>query len=416
MITIFILIQSFMTPMPDPVRRPNEATALFVFNTLCLTAIMAFMPVIGPVVRGLRLAEWHGGLVVTVAGVLWMLMARYWGGRSDRVGRRRVLLRAAAGYIVSYLLLAIGLDLMLREPPPAWLALLALMALRALLGAFYAAMPTVSAARIADITAPEQRGAMMARLGAANGLGMVLGPAIGGLLVTDSLTLPLYIAAVLPLLGTLWLAAKLPSDAAHEPRVTPPLKLSDRRLRLPLAAMLLAMSAVITAQMIVGFYAMDALRQEPGPAARTAGWAMTTVGVMLILVQVGLAKARRMNAARCLAGGALLSGVGFLLVPVLGGAWGLVACYAIMAAGMGLVFPSIQTLAANAVTADEQGIAAGSVIAVQGMAMVVAPLVCTLLYGVRPWMPYVVAASLLLLVALAAAVQPRQPLSARTMP
>lgn len=396
-----------MSPLPDTARRPNEAAALFVFNTLCLTAIMAFMPVIGPVVRGLRLAEWHGGLVVTVAGVLWMLMARYWGGRSDRIGRRGVLLRAAAGYIASYLLLAIGLDLMLREPPPVWLALLALMALRALIGAFYAAMPTVSAARIADITAPEQRGAMMAKLGAANGLGMVLGPAIGGLLVKDSLTLPLYIAAALPLLGTLWLAAKLPSDAEHEPRATPPLKLSDRRLRLPLAAMLLAMSAVITAQMIVGFYAMDALRQAPGPAARTAGWAMTTVGVMLILVQVGLAKARRMNAARCLAGGALLSGIGFLLVPALGGTAGLVACYAVMAAGMGLVFPSIQTLAANAVTADEQGIAAGSVIAVQGMAMVVAPLVCTLLYGVRPWMPYVVAASLLLLVALAATLKPR---------
>ena len=295
----------------------------------------------------------------------------------------------------------------MRQPPPVWLALLALMALRALIGAFYAAMPTVSAARIADITAPDQRGAMMARLGAANGLGMVLGPAIGGLLVKDSLTLPLYIAAALPLLGTLWLAAKLPSDAAHEPRATPPLKLSDRRLRLPLAAMLLAMSAVITAQMIVGFYAMDALRQAPGPAARTAGWAMSTVGVMLILVQVGLAKARRMNAARCLAGGALLSGIGFLLVPALGGTAGLVACYAVMAAGMGLVFPSIQTLAANAVTADEQGIAAGSVIAVQGMAMVVAPLVCTLLYGVRPWMPYVVAASLLLLVALAATLKPR---------
>ena len=178
-------------------------------------------------------------------------------------------------------------------------------------------------------------------------------------------------------------------------------------MRLPLAAMLLAMSAVITAQMIVGFYAMDALRQGPGPAARTAGWAMTTVGVMLILVQVGLAKARRMNAARCLAGGALLSGIGFLLVPVLGGTAGLVACYAVMAAGMGLVFPSLQTLAANAVTADEHGIAAGSVIAVQGMAMVVAPLVCTLLYGVRPWIPYVVAASLLLLVALAATLKPR---------
>ncbi len=405
-----------MSHQPDSAHRPNEATALFVFNTLCLTAIMAFMPVIGPVVRGLRLAEWHGGLVVTVAGLLWMLMARYWGGRSDRIGRRAVLLRAAAGYIVSYLLLAVGLDLMLREPPPVWLALAALMALRALLGAFYAAMPTVSAARIADITAPEQRGAMMARLGAANGLGMVLGPAIGGLLVADSLTLPLYIAAALPLLGTLWLAAKLPSDASHEPRATPPLKLSDRRLRLPLAAMLLAMSAVITAQMIVGFYAMDALGLAPGPAARTAGFAMTTVGVMLILVQVGLSKARRMNAGRCLAGGALLSAIGFALVPVLGGTAGLVACYAVMAAGMGLVFPSIQTMAANAVTADEQGIAAGSVIAVQGMAMVVAPLVCTLLYGVRPWLPYTIAAGLLLLLALAATFTPRRTTEAMAAP
>ena len=180
-------------------------------------------------VRGLRLAEWHGGLVITIAGLLWMLMARYWGRRSDRIGRRATLLRAAAGYIVSYLLLAAGLDLMLREPPPLWLALAALLVLRALIGAFYAAMPAVSAARIADITAPEQRGAMMAKLGAANAFGMVLGPAIGGLLAKGSLILPLYFAAALPLLGALWLALKLPSDAAHQPRPTPPLKLSDPR-------------------------------------------------------------------------------------------------------------------------------------------------------------------------------------------
>ena len=370
MITIFILIKVDMPPAPSPSPR-REAGVLFVFNMLCLTAMMAFVPVIGPVVRGLRLAEWHGGLVITIAGLLWMLMARYWGRRSDRIGRRATLLRA-------------------------------------LIGAFYAAMPAVSAARIADITAPEQRGAMMAKLGAANAFGMVLGPAIGGLLAKGSLILPLYFAAALPLLGALWLALKLPSDAAHQPRPTPPLKLSDPRLRLPLAAMVLAMSAVITAQMIVGFYAMDALHLDAVAAARAAGIAMTTVGVVLILVQLGLAKARRMNAARCLAAGAVLAGVGFLLMPWLGGAPGLYGCYAVMAAGMGLVFPSIQTLAANAVNPEEQGIAAGSVTAVQGMAMVVAPLACTLLYGVRPWLPYVAAASLLLLLALATAAHLRR--------
>ncbi|KAG1435245.1 hypothetical protein G6F57_021210 [Rhizopus arrhizus] len=114
---------------------------------------------------------------------------------------------------------------MLAEPPSPWVALASLLVLRGLIGAFYAAMPAVSAARIADITAPEQRGAMMAKLGAANGVGMVLGPAIGGLLVKDSLIVPLYLAAVLPVLGTAWLMLRLPSDASHAPRGTPPLKL-----------------------------------------------------------------------------------------------------------------------------------------------------------------------------------------------
>lgn len=401
MITVFILIKEI--PLSStPLSARSEAAALFVFNMLCLTAMMAFVPVIGPVVRGLGLAEWHGGLVVTVAGLLWMLMARYWGRRSDRVGRRTTLLRAAAGYIASYLLLAWSLDRMLTEPPAQWVALAALLVLRGLIGAFYAAMPAVSAARIADITAPEQRGAMMAKLGAANGVGMVLGPAIGGLLVKDSLIVPLYLAAVLPVLGTAWLMLRLPSDASHTPRGTPALKLSDRRLRLPLAAMLLAMSGVITAQMIVGFYAMDALHLEAGPAARVAGIAMATVGIVLILVQLALARARKMNAARCLAAGAVLASAGFFLIAVLPGTAGFLLSYALMAAGMGLVFPSIQTLAANAVSPEEQGIAAGSVTAVQGMAMVIVPLACTLLYGVRPWLPYTVAASLLLLLAAAA--------------
>ena len=52
-------------------------------------AMMAFVAVVGPVVRLLGLAEWHAGLSVTAAGVLWMLSARRWGSLSDRIGRKR---------------------------------------------------------------------------------------------------------------------------------------------------------------------------------------------------------------------------------------------------------------------------------------------------------------------------------------
>ena len=80
-------------------------------------AMMAFVAVVGPVVRLLGLAEWHAGLSVTVAGVLWMLAARRWGRLSDRLGRRRVLLVALSGYAVVYVAMAVFVDAALRAPP-----------------------------------------------------------------------------------------------------------------------------------------------------------------------------------------------------------------------------------------------------------------------------------------------------------
>lgn len=378
----------------------SELNALLLFNTLCLTAMMAIVPVIGPIIRELQLSEWHGGLVVTASGVLWMLMARVWGRRSDRRGRRTVLLQAAAGYLVSYLLLAGCLDYMLDEPPAAWLTLSVMILFRGLVGAFYAALPSVSAARVADTTAPAERGGIMARLGAANALGMVLGPMLGGLLVQDSLILPLYVAALLPLLGMIWLARVLPKDGRHEHSDAPPVRLTDPRLRLPLAGMLLAMSGVITAQMTVGFFAMDRLALPANEAARAAGMAITAVGVTLILVQGGLSRFGSASPRLCLGVGALIAAVGFALVSLLSSVVGLVVCYCVMAMGLGLVFPAIQTLAANSVTSREQGVAAGSVTAVQGLAMVVTPLLSTLAYEVSPVLPYAASAGLLLVLAM----------------
>ena len=73
-------------------------------------AMMAFVAVVGPVVRLLGLAEWHAGLSVTAAGVLWMLSARRWGSLSDRIGRKRVLLIALSAYVLIYVAMAIFVD------------------------------------------------------------------------------------------------------------------------------------------------------------------------------------------------------------------------------------------------------------------------------------------------------------------
>lgn len=363
---------------------------------------MAFVPLVGPIIRALGLQEWHGGLMIALAGVFWMLTARRWGAASDRLGRKPMLLASTLGYVLAYACLALVVDVALAGTLAVGAALLMLIALRALIGAFYAGIPSISAALVADHTTPAQRARTLAQLGAANGLGLVLGPALGGLLVGQGLAWPLYVAALLPMLGLLWLWATLPAGEVVASAPPPPRGgVFDARLRLPVMAMFIAMGAVVVSQMVVGFYVIDRLGLSPQDAGRVASQAMTAVGVVLICVQVTMSRRAALNIVRCLWLGSAIAALGFLLVTLWVSQWGLIASYALMAAGLALVFPSLQALAANSVGPDEQGRAAGQVAAAQGLAMVLMPLLATVLYRLHSAAPYWMAATLLVLFALA---------------
>ena len=374
-------------------------------------AMMAFVAVIGPVVRLLGLSEWHAGLSVTAAGVLWMLSARRWGALSDRIGRRRVLLIALAAYAVIYIVMAVFVDTALQAPPAVWLSVLALVGTRALVGLFYAAVPPTAAALVADEAAPGQRAGAMAKLGSANALGMVIGPAAAGWVAFHDLALTLYVAALLPVLALLVIAWRLPSAPppaapASGPRAA--LAWHDRRLRLPVMAVFAAMISVTIAQVTVGFFAIDRLQLAPAAGARMAGLALTAVGVGLIVAQVLVMTFKTMPPRRWIALGAVISGIGFAAVALVQAPWQLLATYALAAFGMGFVFPSFQALAADSVQAHEQGAAAGAVASVQGLGMVIGPMVGTLLYRAAPSAPYLLVGLVLLGLAAAATLDGRR--------
>lgn len=368
-------------------------------------AMMSFVAVIGPVVRLLGLSEWHAGLSVTAAGVLWMLAARRWGQLSDRIGRKRVLLLAMGAYTGVYLALAMFIDAALQVTPPVVVSVLVLVGARGLIGLFYAAVPPTAAALIADQAPAGQRTQFLARLGSANALGMVLGPAAAGWLAYAHLSLALYVAALLPLLALALLAWRLPSTTpaagASSARRTPLGRL-DPRLRLPQLAAFLAMVSVTIAQVTVGFFAIDRLGLAAAEGARMAGIALTAVGVGLILAQALVMKLE-VPPRRWIVLGALIAGIGFASVAAVQQPWQLPAAYALAAFGMGFVFPSFQALAADAVQAHEQGAAAGTVAAAQGLGMVVGPMLGTLLYRGGPSLPYLLVGVLLLLLCVLAA-------------
>lgn len=402
-------IRMSAVPKPSPVVPGLPA---LVFAALSGTmAMMAFVAVVGPVVRLLGLEEWHAGLSVTAAGVLWMLAARRWGALSDRIGRRRVLLIALAAYAVVYVAMALFVDLALRHPPAVLVSVAALVATRALIGLFYAAVPPTAAALVADGAPPGHRAGIMARLGAANAVGMVIGPAVAGWVAFHDLALALYLAAALPLLSLLVVWWRLPASApAHAGRRGPGPAMAwlDRRLRLPVCAVFAAMVSVTVAQVVVGFFAIDRLQLSPADGARAAGLSLTAVGVGLMASQVLVMRLKAVPPARWIAIGAAIAAFGFGSSALIDARWQLLAAYGVAAFGMGFVFPSFQALAADSVEAHEQGAAQGTVASVQGLGMVVGPMLGTVLYRWSAAAPYALVAAVLAVLAVAAALHRRE--------
>lgn len=378
---------------------PFSLLPLMAAYMACTMAMMAFVSLIGPITRALGLETWHAGAAVTVSGVIWMLLARPWGQASDRFGRRRVLLLGTAGFTLAYWALCLFIDLSLQSVPSVAMAFFGLMLGRGLIGAFYAAIPVGGFALIADNVEPEHRARAMATLGAANAVGLVVGPAIAALLARYSLSLPFYAMAVLPLLALLVLRYKLPRQELHLRHTPSQVRLNDPRLVRAMTVAFVAMLCVSIAQITVSFYALDRLQLDPAAAAQTAGVALAMVGVALICAQL-LVRKLEWPPLRMIRYGALLSALGYAGSMLVDSAWGLWLAFFVSAAGMGVVFPSFSALAANAVEASEQGAAAGSIGAAQGLGVVIGPMAASLIYAIEPRLPYLLAAILLVLIAI----------------
>ena len=384
---------------------PPSPVAAFSLKPLMFTAcvgsmaMMAFVAVIGPMARLLELQPWHVGTAVTAAGLAWMLMSRFWGARSDRLGRRRVLVTALTGFAVSYAFLALFMGTTLSLAPAVPISFLGMVLGRTLVGVFYAAVPPVCAALVADHVPPAQRARGMAAIGASNAVGMVVGPGAAGLLAAWSLCGSLYAVAVLPVLALLAVWRFLPSDTGHEARRASALKLGDRRIRRAVCTAFVAMFSVMVAQVVVGFYALDRLGLDPAGAARAAGIALALVGAALFVSQMIL---RRLDwpPLRFVRVGAVTGAVGFGAVLAADTTLWLWIAYMVAASGMGWVYPSLSALAANAVDSHEQGAAAGAVGAAQGLGAMAGPIIGTGLYQLSYGAPYGLAAVLLLIAAL----------------
>src|SRR5205085_1419289 len=299
------------------------------------------------------------------------VFAPLWGRVSDRVGRRPTLLLGLLGSVAGYTLFGLAGTLAL------------LFVGRVLMGIFGATIPTAQAA-IADVTAPEDRARGMGLLGAAIGLGFILGPALGGVLsnLSGVIRLPLFernpyalpclASAALAALNLIAAAFFLPESLPKALRGSPGSRASRvQQLTRGLSDPRLRMLVIVYFLFMLGFTMMEATltlfierrigARDHAELVRRVGYLFGFIGVIQVALQGGLVGrlATAFGERRLLIAGIALTALALAMLPLAASWSGIYACAFGLACGHGLSQPSVASLISRNAPPDTQGGALG---------------------------------------------------------
>jgi DHA1 family tetracycline resistance protein-like MFS transporter len=372
---------------------------LFVALFNSILGLSVLFPVLAPLGRELGLSELQVGTLSTAYAAMQFLVSPLWGRRSERIGRKPVLLTGVLGFALSFLLFGIVAQLGLRHVLGGTPLFAALVLSRAVGGTFSSATLPTAQAYVADTTGREDRTAGMAIIGAAFGLGIIFGPAIGAGLATMSLLAPVYFSAGLALLNALFIAWRLEEPVRRARPSAPPELRPVARKVWPLLGVAVTVSlASVAMEQTIAFYFQDRLGLSPTKTAQSVGIALVFYGIVAVFAQGVLVRKFRWPPLRLLGSGLPCALAGFAGLIFAHGLVALTAALALQGFGQGLAMPGVTAAMSLGVTEDEQGAVAGLNSSAQSLGRLLGPVVGTGLYQLRPEYPYGFSALLLTLV------------------
>jgi MFS family permease len=371
---------------------------------------MTLNPVIAPLSRQVGLAEWQVGVTISTAAVMVVLTSQFWGRRSQSWGRKPVLVAAFGLAVIAMLLFAVSAGLGMTGLVRGAALFGLFVVLRGIgFGAAIAAVPPTAQAYIADVTNDEAaRVKGMAGVGAVQGIAMVAGSVVGGVLSVFGLLAALVAVPVLLAAGLALIVLRLRREPRHELIATPsrvsPL---DPRVWPFLLAGFGMFTALGFIQVVTGFVVQDRLHLGAETTGLVTGGALLTAGVGMIGSQAVIVPRSGWAPPTLLRLGGTIALAGFLLlIPDLGPA-PLFAAVLLIGLGLGLAMPGYTAGPTLLMSREEQGGLAGLVGATSGLTFVIAPTAGTALYGVQPTLPILVGAAVMAVVVGFVLVHPR---------
>ncbi|MCC6726830.1 MAG: TCR/Tet family MFS transporter [Saprospiraceae bacterium] len=356
----------------------------FIFVTLLLDVI-GFGLVI-PVVPGLleemtggdlaTAANW-GGWLMFVYAAMQFLFSPVIGGLSDRYGRRPVILAS---------LFAFGVDFIITGLAPSVWWFFAGRVLAGITGASF----STATAYIADVSPPEKKAQNFGLIGAAFGVGFIIGPLIGGVVSAHfGLRAPFFVAAGMVLINWIYGYFILPESLAPENRRPFDWKRANpigSLLNLKRYPVVLSLAGALMAIYIAGHANQSTwtyiTMKKFGWGTEMVGYSLAFVGLMTGIVQGGLTRVvlPRFGSRASLYFGLSVYTIGFVLFAFATKSWMMFAFMVPFALG-GFAGPALQGIISNQVPANEQGELQGSLTSLIALTSIIGPLLMTWLFS-----------------------------------
>ncbi|GAB4481404.1 MAG: tetracycline resistance MFS efflux pump [Anaerolineae bacterium] len=344
------------------------------------------------------------GLLMAEYALAQFIFAPIWGELSDRFGRRPVLLLGVLGNALAQLLFGLSTQL--------WMLFVA----RGLAGVLSSATLPTAMAYIGDSTSEEERGGGMGMIGGAMGIGMVIGPGLGGWLAGESLSLPFFIAAALSALALVLIYLILPESLPAAERSSqrgvvrgPQLGELWRALFSPIG-ILLVMAFVISFgltnfESIFGMYALEKFGYGP----QQVGTILMGIGITSAVVQMALTGplTRRFGDVQVIRATLLISALGFVLLTFARSYAGVMATSMFFVLGNAMVRPAVSSLTSKR-AAGGQGVAMGLNNAFMSLGRIVGPIWAGVAIDTYIELPYLSGAVVMLIAMLIAIIWLKQ--------